>query len=58
MKTKEVVNTAGFFAGVILGAGTARFLGFGQIVQFLVGIVLGIGFGWLAEVLYQSVKRR
>jgi len=54
MSPRDAVYYLGLFAGIIVGAVTMRTLGFPWIVQMIVGLVVGVGFGFLAEKIYSG----
>jgi len=54
MSPRDAVYYVGLFAGIIVGVLIMRGLGFPTIAQLIVGIVVGVGFGFLAEKIYSG----
>lgn len=56
MQTKDAIYWIGLMAGLVIGSQIMKMLGIGGILQFLGGLVLGVGCGLLAERLYVRSK--
>ena len=48
MKKDDAIYYVALMGGIIVGAVAMRYFGFGRIPQLLVGLVVGVGFGFLA----------
>jgi len=56
MSKKDAVYYVGLIAGLIAGALVMRALGFGQLMQLLGSVVVGVGCGVLAEAAWSRRK--